>query len=256
MEEGHGVIQQGERVALGLAVVEKLGFVRALEAGQPEFALRIAEHRLLAKQDDGGVEDLTVLAQRHPVQNVAGVSARGFGQASSFDAKADGAEDFLAVEVFQADIWDRGVFPARASVGALQEQGLVAGLRHDRSGGADALIRSAIEGVRASVRSGGHSQHEHIQAVGQRKALLGDEGGRFEAGQRGGGFAQRTVGNLLAHDAAFRRDAEKDAPTLAVQESTKSFARAGKLGGGFLELHRLGFTGGDDLFQFWQRHSW
>ena len=67
VKEGHRIVEQGERVAFRLAVVEELGLVSAFEAGQAELALRIAEDRRFAEQDDRGVEDLPVLPQGQPV---------------------------------------------------------------------------------------------------------------------------------------------------------------------------------------------
>jgi hypothetical protein len=49
-DEMHGLIQNLKRMAVQLAVVEKLGFVRPFEAGQARGALRVVRHLFAAEQ--------------------------------------------------------------------------------------------------------------------------------------------------------------------------------------------------------------
>ena len=79
---------------------------------------------------------------------------------------------------------------------------------------------------------------------------------RLKAREGGGDLPQRGVGDLLANHPGLGRDADEDAAALTIEERGKGFASARQLGGGFLEFYRLGFAGGDDLFQILQRHGW
>ena len=166
VKEGHGFVQQMEGVALILAVVEKLVFVRATEPGQPQGALRIMNPTLGSKQNDGGILQLAADAEFQSIEDFRDVGAGGFRQAAGFDPEPDGAEDFVGVELVDGNLIGFHGFPAVPWMHVLEDARLVLFAGQNGGGGTHPVVRPSVKRERPEPRERGRDQHQHLVSIG------------------------------------------------------------------------------------------
>jgi hypothetical protein len=118
-QEGHGLIQQMKSMAIHLPVIQELRFVNSLEASKAELALGKIRKKTASKKDNSSVEKLFVTPQAKAIKDIRDVAFRGFGEASSLDTQAHGAEDLFLVQSINVVIFGWLVFPSVPVVGAL-----------------------------------------------------------------------------------------------------------------------------------------
>ena len=100
-----------------------------------------------------------------------------------------------------------------------------------------------------------HANCDHLQVPGYSDSLNLWKRRRIYPLYLGAYLLQRPVAHLLAHDDAFRRDAEQHVPTAPIEHSAHGRCRLASRSRRGLQLQRLGFAGCNERRNLFRGHA-
>jgi hypothetical protein len=118
------------------------------------------------KQHDRGVEQMPIVDQIEPQQQVVAIAGSRIGHTSTPDCLVDGASDLMLIKILNPDS-KRGLgLPPLEAMRSLEQEPLIALTRHDPGGRTDSMVRASIVGVQTGIA--GHAKDDHLLAIIQR----------------------------------------------------------------------------------------
>ena len=231
-----------------LSVVEELVAGTSLEARHLEQQLREIGQWLFifAEQHHGGARDMAPLdEQSQPTQDLQRLARAGIVDAAAADRFLQRQHHLAMIEPGSIPARGRPILPAFDGMHLLQQQPLVGLTRHRPRGVQHPLIADAAKGHR-HPRAARDGQHQHFAPRINRHPFHRGEQRRLEALEFLRQLLQRAVGDALADQLAGWGHTQQQPPAASVRKGAERAAGTGLLGGGLLELQRLGLAGGDE----------
>ena len=247
-------LQQLEGMAVQLPLIQKLSLVGAAEAGQTQLAL--GQHSdAPGEQHLGRQGDRPIAQQLQPLQGVGWIAEGRLRQAARLYAYAQGAQQFLLIQISRGDSHRLLGFPALDRMAALQLT-LQYRLGHAPRAAGDPFKGAPVVKERSHplARRYPHSNHPLIPIPREGHFVDRGLGGRFDPPQRLRQFTAAGIAAVLPHDPAAVAHPEQHRAASAIEEGTEGVASGAQLAGGAFELQLFGFSGADQGLQLGQGH--
>lgn len=193
---------------------------------QPHAALREVRQETRSEEDHRRAEDLAIASDAEPVECALEVGVQRLGEAMGLACHLDHALHLAAVDVGERRVLRLLVLPAAGAVHAVEEELLVALLRHLPGRRADTLEGAPFEGERHRVRASHEIEDEGLAPRGQSHTVRLKASRRLERFRCLRQIPQRLVGDLLPDDLAVGRDAEDDVAAAAVEQGARGLQTA------------------------------
>jgi hypothetical protein len=134
-----------EAMTMYLALVEELCLVGSSEASHPKLALWEVGKKLATEGHYRRAQEVPFGSKAEAVQDFGGLSPGGFRKSPRLNTEARGPQNLILVQVLNLVAFGPLILPAMPGMYSIEQQLLVARLRHQGDGRTQALIGATFE---------------------------------------------------------------------------------------------------------------